>query len=107
MKGYMVNYYMRVANELDYGIVSKHLLVVGELNGDCFSCRHIGIDYKREKYCPECKTDFRYISYRRSPDHIKTAHMARLCQARPDLVYVEYSDVKEIADRLKARDIFK
>lgn len=103
----MANYFIRVAQELDYDLVTKHLLVVGELSGDCFSCRHIGIDYSREKYCPECKTDFRYISYRRTSETTGSSHVARLCQRRPDLTYVEYTDIKEIADKQKAKGLFK
>jgi hypothetical protein len=103
----MTNYFIRVAQELDYEHISKHLLVVGELTGDCFSCRHIGIDYSREKYCPGCKTDFRYISYRRTGDGAGGSQVARLCQRRPDLTYVEYADIKEIADKQKAKGLFK
>jgi hypothetical protein len=103
----MAKYYFRVAQVMDYDDVSKHLMVVGELTGDCFSCRAIGIDYKKEKYCPQCKTDFRFISYRKSSLSIKTAQIARLCERRPDLTYVEYDDIKEIDDRLKAKNFFK
>lgn len=103
----MANYYIRVARELDFDDVSKHLMVVGDLTGDCFSCRHVGIDYTREKYCPQCKTDFKYISYRRLSSAITGAQISRLCQKRPDLTYVEYGDVKEIADRLKVKNFFK
>ena len=95
--------YLRVAQELDYDVVSAHLLVVGELVGDCFSCRAVGIEYSREKYCPQCGTDFRYITLRKSSDAIKTGLIARLMKKRPDLTYVEYNDVKEIADRRQAR----
>ncbi len=103
----MAKYFIRVAQEMDYDEVSKHLIVVGELTGDCFSCRHIGIDYAREKYCPGCKTDFRFISYRRTGDGAGASQVARLCQRRPDLTYVEYADIKEIADKAKAKSIFK
>ncbi|MFA5039309.1 MAG: hypothetical protein WC732_06475 [Candidatus Omnitrophota bacterium] len=99
--------FLRVAQELDYDVVSSHLLIVGELTGDCFTCRQVGIDYSREKYCSQCGTDFRYISLRKSADAVKGGMLARICQKRPDLTYVEYSDVKEIADRRKAKDFFK
>ena len=99
-----MKYFIRVAQEMDFDEVSKHLLVVGDLTGDCFSCREIGIDYTREKYCPKCKTDFKYVSLR---NNLKSSQVSRLCQRRPDLTYVEYSDIKEIADRQKAKDIFK
>lgn len=103
----MEKFYCRVAQELDYETVSKHLLIVGELTGDCFSCRQVGIDYSREKYCPQCNTDFRYISLRKNSNEIKTGMLSRICLKRPDLTYVEYSDIKEIADRRKAKDFFK
>jgi len=103
----MAEYYVRVAQQRDFDEVSKHLLVAGELTGDCFSCRQIGIDYSREKYCPQCKTDFKYITYRGSFGLTSSTQVARLCQRRPDLIYIEYHDVKEIADRLKAKNFFK
>jgi hypothetical protein len=103
----MEKVYLRVGQELDYDTVAGHLLVAGDLMGDCFSCRHIGIDYAREKYCPQCGTDFRYITLRKNPDAVKGAMIARVCQKRPDLTYVEYHDVKEIADKRKAKDFFK
>lgn len=103
----MANFFVRVAREINYDDVSKHLLIVGELTGDCFSCRQVGIDYTREKYCPQCKTDFKYIAYRKPSAMITGAQIARLCQRRPDLTYVEYGDIKEISDKRKAKDIFK
>lgn len=103
----MANYYIRVAKELDYDEITKHLLIAGDLTGDCFSCREVGIDYSREKYCPQCKTDFRYITLRKFSDAVKGAQIAKLCKKRPDLTYVEYADIKEIADRLKVKKIFK
>lgn len=103
----MAKIYVRVAQEMDFDLVEKHLLVVGLLSGDCFSCRQIGIDYASEKYCPQCRTDFRYVTLRKEKE-IASAHaIAKLCAKRPDLTYVEFMDIKEVADRKKARDIFK
>lgn len=99
-----MKFYARVAREFDFDDVSKHLLVVGELKGDCFSCRQIGIDYSREKYCPGCNTDFKYITYRKPADG---AMITRLVNRRPDLIYIEYSDVKDLSDKQKAKDFFK
>lgn len=102
----MANYYIRVAQELNFDDVVKHLLVVGDLTGDCFACRALGIDYTKEKYCPGCKTDFRYICYRKTMP-VTGAHISKICRRRPDLVYVEYNDIKEISDRLRAKNFFK
>ena len=98
---------VRVAQEQDFDTLSKHLIVVGELTGACFACGHVGIDTSREKYCPECKTDFRYIASRKKASDNNAGLMARFAQRRPDLTYVEYQDIKGTSDRQKARDIFK
>jgi hypothetical protein len=99
--------YIRVGQIVDFDEVAKHLIVVGDISGDCFSCKHFGIDYAREKYCPGCRTDFRFISARKPADANSGASIAKLCQKRPDLTYVEYCDMKEISDRNKAKSIFK
>lgn len=103
----MAKFVIRVARELEFEDIKKHLLIVGELTGDCFSCRQVGIDYSREKYCPQCKTDFRFISYRKSMGSATAAQVAKISARRPDLTYVEYNDIKEISDRQKAKNIFK
>ena len=103
----MKNILVRVAQEHDFETLTKHLIVVGELTGECFACRHVGIDYGREKYCPQCHTDFRYIASRKSASDNNAVVMGRLAKKRPDLVYVEYQDIKDTSDRQKARDIFK
>jgi hypothetical protein len=103
----MGNCFVRVAQERDFEDIRKHLLVVGELAGDCFSCRHIGIDYAHEKYCPGCRTDFKYMTLRKPLGSASAAQMARLCQKRPDLIYVEYADIKEISDRQKAKSFLQ
>lgn len=102
----MTNFYIRVAQEMNYEDVSKHLLVVGDLTGDCFACRAFGIDYAKEKYCPGCKTDFRYICYRKISS-VSSAQISKICLKRPDLTFVEYNDIKEISDRIRAKNFFK
>jgi len=99
--------WIRVGQEHDLEALKKHLIVVGELTGECQSCRHVGIAYAREKYCPECKTNFRYIASRKSAKENNTGLIARLALRRPDLVYVEYQDIKDLGDRQKAHNIFK
>lgn len=103
----MTKIWVRVAQEHEMEELSKHLIVVGELTGECCACRHVGIDYSREKYCPACKTDFRYIASRKKATDNNAGVVARLARRRPDLTYVEYQDIKDTADRQKARDIFK
>ena len=96
---------VRVAKEYSIEEVTKHLLVVGDLRADCFNCKEIGLNYLSVTFCPKCKTDFRYISSRRS-DYCDIRRIATLCKKRPDLTYVEFSDIKRYTSVTKAKDIF-
>ena len=96
---------IRVAKECDIEEISKHLLAVGDLKADCFNCKEIGLNYLSVTSCPKCKTDFRYISSRRN-DRCDIHRMTILCKKRPDLTYVEFSDIKRYTSVTKAKDIF-
>ncbi|MDD5617956.1 MAG: hypothetical protein PHG69_02580 [Candidatus Omnitrophica bacterium] len=96
---------IRAIKELDLDEVGNHLLVVGDLTGDCFSCKELGLDYSSVKVCPKCKTEFRYITSRRSPES-SLRNLSRLYRKRPDLICIEFSDLKEHKNRDKAKDFF-
>ncbi len=97
--------YIRVWQDVDISFISKHLMIVGELTGDCANCRELGINYSNAKNCPSCKTEFRYLGIRRSnssdPGLIK-----RLKDKRPDLVFIDYNDFKDTFEKNKAKDFF-
>lgn len=98
--------YIRVWQELEVTQLGKHLLIVGELTGDCANCRQIGIDYRKEKNCPKCKTEFRYIAIRQGTSGSYGHLVRRTRTRRPDLVFVDFSDYKQASQRLKARQLF-
>jgi len=100
-----MNVSIRVVKEFDIEEVCSHLLVVGDLTGDCFSCKELGLDYSTVKACPKCKTGFRYITSRRAPD-FSLRNLSILHKKRPDLVCIEFKDIKEHKNREKAKDIF-
>lgn len=96
---------IRTVKEFDLDDVSKHLLVVGDLTGDCFNCKELGLNYTSIKSCPKCKTEFRYISSRKL-DSMSSRIFTNLFRKRPDLTYVEFSDLKQHKDREMARGFF-
>lgn len=100
-----MNVLLRTAKEFDLDEICKHLLVVGDLSGDCFNCKEIGIDYSHAKQCPQCKTEFRYIASRK-PSNLNAKVLSSLCRKRPELAYIEFDDVKHYRDREKAKNFF-
>ena len=100
MKGFI-----RTVKEFDLDDISHHLLLVGDLSGDCFNCKEMGLDYANVISCPKCKTDFRYIASRRTANFdIKSA--VSLHKKRTDLIYIEFNDLKKHQNREKARNLF-
>ena len=100
-------YYLRVWQSADVENVKKHLVIVGELTGDCASCREIGIHYAEARTCPKCGTDFKFIAYRFGADSRNLgATVRRLKERRPDLVCIDYGDYQNATGKQSARDFF-
>lgn len=103
----MEKYLIRFWKETEVEDLAKHLLIVGELTGDCANCREINIDYTREKYCPKCKTEFKYITSRPAAlaKSSRFSIMKRIKDRRPDLILIDHQDYKEIMGKIKAKKL--
>ena len=98
--------YIRIWQEAEMDFVKQHLIVIGELTGDCSNCKHIGIDYHTAKTCPNCNTVFNYIASRSvSSDY--GGLVKRVKDIRPDLIFIDLADFKHITEKNKAREFFK
>jgi len=100
-------YYMRIWQRVDIEQIQKHLMIVGDVSGDCASCREVGLKYVEVKTCPQCGVEFKFMSAR-TAGSLKSsgAHVRRLKERRPDLTFVDYEDYKNITGAKKARDFF-
>lgn len=104
----MPNEFLRTFLSYDIDEVEKHLLITGDLKGDCAACRALGIDHYTAKKCPECGTEFKYCASRRleaNPGE-RFQWAARMKEKRPDLIQIDYTDFFKIIGRKKVRDIF-
>lgn len=91
--------FIRVWREFDIKDISGHLLVVGDVVGDCSKCRALGINYSEAKNCPQCGTLFKYIASR-------TKEVKRIKNKRPDLIFIDFEDYKKAMGKIKAREMF-
>jgi len=90
---------IRVWKEMDINDIEKHLLVAGEVSGDCSSCRELGINYSLSKSCPKCGNEFKYIATR-------FHEIKKIKQKRPDLIFIDFEDYKKAAGKIKAKGLF-
>ena len=100
--------YLRVFKPFDIEDVRQHILIMGDLKGDCGACRALGIDAYQAKQCPECGVPFKYVSSRRleaNPgERFQLAR--RVHEKRPDLILIDYADYSKVLGQKKARDFF-
>ncbi len=104
----MSHEYLRIFQEFDIEEVKKHLIIMGDLSGDCGACRSLGIDSYTAKTCPECGTEFKYATSRRLETHPgeRFSIVRRLKNKRPELIFVDYTDYSKTLGQKKARDFF-
>ncbi len=90
---------IRVWKEMDVSDIEKHLLIAGEVTGDCSSCRELGINYSSVKACPQCGNEFKYIATR-------FHEIRKIKQKRPDLIFIDFEDYKKATGKIKAKGLF-
>ncbi len=83
--------------------VSKHLLVVGQLSAECFSCHKLGLN-NRSRSCPECGVVFKYIGFRRK---FRPQELKAFVEERPQVELIDFFDFKKALNKKQARSIFK
>ncbi len=100
--------WIRVWEEKELSEIEKHILLIGDVKGDCGQCRELGLDYKTVKQCPHCQTSFQYITCRRfeSNPGERFSIVKRLAAIRNDLIWIDYEDYKKITGRQRAREFF-
>ncbi len=100
--------WLRVWAEKELSEIEKHLLIIGDSQGDCAQCRELGLDYKTVKECPSCHATFEYVTCRRfeSNPGERFQIVKRLSQIRNDLLWIDYDDYKKITGRQRAKEFF-
>jgi hypothetical protein len=95
--------YLRIWKELDLADIKKHLLVIGELSAECFSCHKLGLEQKA-RTCPECGTVFKYIGFRRK---LRSQDFKSLKEERTGIKIIDFFDFKKAISKEDAHNIFK
>jgi len=77
--------------------------VLDELYGKCSNCGYVGINIKKQKICPNCKTNFKYAAFRNKKNQL----WDKLRLLKDDFVIIDYDDYNFWINKQKAYDIFK
>ncbi|MBU1043991.1 MAG: hypothetical protein KJ915_06290 [Candidatus Omnitrophica bacterium] len=97
---------IRVWQSFDIEQIKKQLLLAGELTANCENCQHLGIDFVKEVKCPNCETYFKYIGFRTKNNKAEELFaIKRLAEKRPDLMIIDYEDIKRACGKSQARNL--
>lgn len=95
---------IRVYKAMDVGQIKEHLLIYGDLSGQCANCQAMEVKLEMVS-CPNCRTDFRYVAFRNIKHHLPK--LVQLNESRPDLTFIDYEDYSRTLGAKKAEDFFK
>lgn len=93
--------FVRVWKELELLDIEKHLIVVGELSAECFSCHKVGIN-SQSATCPNCGVGFKYMGFRRI---VRPAYLAKVRQENPAIIFIDFEDFKKSLGKRDARNL--
>lgn len=104
----MSNDIVRIYKFYNFDEVKKHILILGDLTGDCGACRNLGIDPWTASKCPSCGTEFKFVTSRRLESHAgeRFKFVRRMNEKRPEWIIVDYSDYTKTQGHKNARDFF-
>ena len=102
-----LNRSIRLWVTLDLHAVKHQLLLIEDLYGSCGSCRHIGLNYTRDRKCPACHTEFKYLATRlKDPGEIAKI-IARIRSENLPFQLIDRDDFEKAMAHQTAGDLFK
>tara|TARA_B100000315_G_C14570565_1_gene585248 strand:- start:1042 stop:1341 length:300 start_codon:yes stop_codon:yes gene_type:complete len=93
--------FIRQWKEVDLKEIEQSLIVVGELQAECYSCHEIGID-KKAIQCPKCGAYFKYMGFRRK---LQVSYLRQMVEAFPYLNLIDFDDFKKSIGKRDARKL--
>ena len=96
--------FIRVYKKIELDDVKEHMMICGDLSYSCTKCNNMTLKIEMTN-CPECQTDFRYISFRNVKDN--TPKMLKLSETHTHLTFIDFDDFKKMTGSAKAQNFFK
>ncbi|AOP35770.1 hypothetical protein A0128_19150 [Leptospira tipperaryensis] len=99
--------YIRVWEKLSVSGVSSQLMLIDDLYGTCGNCKHLGLNYTKDKVCPECKTQFRYLATNSKSATDIAKILNRIEKEGLDLILIDREDFNQSKAKDAVKDLFK
>jgi hypothetical protein len=101
------NKFVRVWKQLKVDDVKKQLLYVDDLYGTCGNCKRLGLNYLKDKSCPECKTEFKYIATNSKNPADVAKILTRMEKEGISMIMIDREDFERSNASDAAKNLFK
>lgn len=99
--------FVRVWKQLDVNEVKKHILYVDDLYGTCGNCKRLGLNYLKDKSCPECNTTFKYMATNSKNPADVAKLLNRIEKENIQLIMIDREDFERSNASDAAKNLFK
>ena len=99
--------FVRVWKQLQVEEVKKQLLYVDDLYGTCGSCKRLGLNFLKDKSCPDCKTTFKYIATNSKNPTDVAKLLTRIEKEKLDFIMIDREDFERSIASDAAKNLFK
>ncbi len=99
--------YIRVWEKFSVSEIASQLMIIDDLYGTCGKCKHLGLNYTKDKVCPQCGTKFKYLAtnLKTSGDIAKV--LARIEKDGLDFILIDREDYNQSKAKDAVKDLFK
>ncbi|EQA44219.1 hypothetical protein LEP1GSC050_3270 [Leptospira broomii serovar Hurstbridge str. 5399] len=99
--------YIRVWKKMSVSEVTSHLLIIDDLYGTCGNCKHLGLNYTKDRSCPKCGSKFKYLATNlKAPGEIAKV-LARIEKEGMEFILIDREDYTQSKAKDAVKDLFK
>jgi len=96
----------RIWTRLDVEQVRKQMLLTEDLYGTCGNCKQLGLNFTKDRKCPSCGAEFRYLAARVRDAGESVKLMKRIEQDALNLTLIDRDDFERAAARDALHNLF-
>ncbi|XDD52088.1 hypothetical protein AB3N59_17995 [Leptospira sp. WS92.C1] len=99
--------YIRLWTKLSVSEISSQLLLIDDLYGTCGNCKHLGLNYTKDKSCPQCGIKFKYLATNSKSQTEIAKILNRIEKEGLELVLIDREDFNQSKAKDAVKDLFK
>lgn len=96
---------VRIWQEVDIASVKTRLMLIDDLYGSCANCGNLGLNFVKDRNCPQCGTTFEYLATRSPSETGKI--LARIHSENLPLKLIDRADFDKASATDALGNLFK